>query len=74
MVKQEWFSKKDAGLYAGKASPRTVHSWIHERGLRFAKVGGTVLIKKEWLDAFLENHEDKGQADRIVDETINDLG
>jgi excisionase family DNA binding protein len=66
-----WFTKKSASQYAD-VSKRTVHAWIHELGLRHSKVKGTVLIKKSWLDEFLESFEDKGKVDRIVDEVLND--
>ena len=68
---QGWFTKKSAGRYADVSS-RTVHAWIHELGLRHSKVKGTVLIKKSWMDDFLEGFENKGQVDRIVDEVLND--
>jgi len=69
---QGWFTKKSAGKYAD-VSPRTVHAWIHELGLRHSKVKGTVLIKKSWLDEFIESFEDKGAVDKVVNEVMKQL-
>jgi len=72
MSKPGWLRKKAAGEHAGETKERTIHDWIRNRGLRHVKVGGIVLIKKEWLDTFLESFEEKGQVDRIVDEVLRE--
>lgn len=38
-------------------SRRTIENWIKERGLRYSKIRRKRLVKKEWLDEFLEAHE-----------------
>jgi hypothetical protein len=49
--------------------------WIKERGLRYSRVRGKRLVKREWADEFLEAHEsDHGnKVDRIVSETLKDM-
>lgn len=57
-------------------SKRTIEMWIKEEGLRVSRIRGKRLIKKEWIDQFLEAHEVKKQEpeiDRIVDEVCQDL-
>lgn len=56
-------------------SPRTIEMWIKERGLRYSRVRGKRLVKREWLDEFLEAHEaDRGNnVDRIVSDICQDL-
>lgn len=53
-------------------SPRTVRTWLKD-GLPYSKVRGTILIKFDQLDAFLERFtvEDE-QVNRIVDEVLNE--
>jgi excisionase family DNA binding protein len=53
-------------------SQRTVRNWLKD-GLPYSKVRGTILIKFDQLDAFLERFtvEDE-QVDRIVDEVLNE--
>jgi len=70
-MQPEWLTKKTAGRYAD-VSPRTIHTWIAELGLRHSKIRGTVLIKKAWLDEFLESHEEASKLDQIVDEVMRD--
>ena len=31
---------------------RTIEKWIKKEGLRYVKVGGKRLIKRQWLDEF----------------------
>lgn len=51
-------------------SPRTVRTWLKE-GLPHSKVRGTILIKFEQLDVFLESYSvSDNQIDRIVDEVL----
>lgn len=55
-------------------SPRTVRTWLQD-GLRHARIRGTILIKTDWLDDFLESHEagNPKQVDNIVSEVCKDL-
>lgn len=62
-----WLKVKSAAGYAG-ISERTLRSWLTQ-GLRHAKVNGSVLIKSEWIDHWIEKHEcTENEADRIVAE------
>ena len=57
-------------------SKRTLEMWIKEEGLRFTRVRGKRLIKREWLDDFLEAHEvtDSGkEVDTIVREVMEGI-
>ena len=56
-------------------SPRTIEAWIKERGLRYSRIRGKRLVKKEWIDEFLEKHEvgSGREIDRIVSETLKDM-
>ena len=56
-------------------SPRTIETWIKERGLRYSRVRRKRLVKREWADEFLEAHEsDHGnKVERIVSETLKDM-
>jgi excisionase family DNA binding protein len=69
-----WFSIAGASAYCS-TSKRTVEMWIKEEGLRISRVRGKRLIKKEFLDEFLEKHESGNgkKVDQIVDETLKDL-
>jgi hypothetical protein len=60
-----WFKPSGAAAYAS-VSRRQVHYW-KGLGLRFVKVGNVCLIKKEWLDAWLEALE-RGE-DRVEQHT-----
>jgi excisionase family DNA binding protein len=69
-----WFSIAGAAAYCS-TSKRTIEMWIKEEGLRISQVRRKRLIRKEWLDEFLEKHEvNTGQAvDQIVEETLKDM-
>lgn len=71
-MKPDWLSKKGIAAETDETGLRTVHDWIHKRGLRYVKVGGRILVKRAWLDEFLESHEDK-TVDRIVDDALKGL-
>lgn len=69
-----WLKPKAAAEYCD-IGERTLRTWLKEDGLRSSRVRGTVLIKLEWLDAFIEQHE-IGQGDgvdRIVNEVCRNL-
>lgn len=70
-----WFSIAEAAAYCS-TSKRTIEMWIKEEGLRVARVRGKRLIKREWIDQFLESHEatNNGAAvDQIVSQMCEDL-
>ena len=56
-------------------SPRTIEMWIKERGLRVTRVRGKRLIKREWIDRFLEQHElsNRNEIESIVNDVMRDL-
>ncbi len=57
-------------------SPRTIETWIKENGLRYSRIRGKRLVKKEWLDAFLEGHEATNngkEVDQIVCQTLKEM-
>ena len=52
----EWMKMESIADYCD-TSRRNVQNWIYKEGLRHIKVKGTVRIKREWLDQWLEAHE-----------------
>lgn len=51
-------------------SPRTVRTWLKD-GLPYSKVRGTILIKFDQLDAFLESYSvSSNEIDSIVEEVL----
>ena len=53
-------------------SPRTVRTWLKD-GLPYSKVRGTILVKFDQLDAFLESYSvSDNEVDSIVDEVLSD--
>jgi excisionase family DNA binding protein len=51
-------------------SPRTVRTWL-KAGLPHSRVRGTILIKFEELDAFLESYSvSDNEIDSIVEEVL----
>ena len=52
----EWMKVESIADYCD-TSRRNVQNWIYKEGLRHIKVKGTVRIKREWLDQWLEAHE-----------------
>ena len=68
-----WLKIKDAAVYCDM-SERTVRSWLKD-GLRHSRLrSGTILIKVEWIDEFLERFEaEENEVDRIVDEVVREF-
>jgi hypothetical protein len=46
--------------------------WLKEEGLRYARIRGKRLIKREWLDTFLESREETNIGDK-VDNIVKEL-
>ena len=70
-----WYDILAASIYCCTGK-RTIETWIKEKGLRVSRVRGKRLIKKEWLDQFLEDHEvreDGRKVDELVDEVLKGL-
>ncbi len=52
-MERGWLKVKDAAKYAG-ISERTFRDWLKQK-LKFSRLpSGTILIKKEWVDQYLE--------------------
>ena len=68
-----WCKIKKASEYTG-ISERTIRGWLKD-GLKHSRLpSGTVLIKYEWIDAYLESFAAKqDQVDKIVNETMKDF-
>lgn len=56
MIERKWLTTAQAAEYAN-VSLRTLRTWLKDQHLRHSKIGKIFLIKREWLDAFLEAHE-----------------
>lgn len=69
-----WLKPKTAAVYCD-VGERTMRTWLKGEGLRSTRVRGSILIKVEWLDKFLEQHElDHGnKVDRIVSDVCKEL-
>jgi excisionase family DNA binding protein len=66
-----WLDIAAAAKYVS-TSKRTLEVWLKERGLRYSRVGGKRLIKREWLNEFLESYEVTSQSDQ-VDEIVDSV-
>ncbi len=56
-----WLSLKEVEAYTG-AGKDAVRSW-RDMGLKWARIGGLVRVKKSEVDAFLESYYDREMAD-----------
>ncbi|MDY6951018.1 MAG: hypothetical protein SWE60_05870 [Thermodesulfobacteriota bacterium] len=67
-----WMRVKSAGQYMN-VSERSVRNYLKE-GLRHARFRGSVFIKREWIDEFLEGFEvdHENEADRLVEDIFNE--
>ena len=68
-----WFSTNDAAKYAAVSS-RTIRRWMSS-GLMHSRVGGTVLIRSEWLDSFIESFAETNgdNAESIVQDIWKEI-
>jgi len=68
-----YLNKQAAAEYAG-VSKGTIRNWMKD-GLRHIRRGNVVLIKPEWIDDFLEPHEDMTyqKLKKMVDEMVRKL-
>jgi excisionase family DNA binding protein len=69
-----WFDISGAAAWCSTGK-RTLEMWIKEEGLRYSRVRGKRLVKKEWLDEFLEQHElsNVNEVGNLVDEVMKGL-
>lgn len=65
-----WLKPKAAAEYCN-VGERTLRTWLRNEGLRSSRVRGSVLIKIEWIDEFLEKHE-SGNGKK-VDQILKDM-
>jgi excisionase family DNA binding protein len=67
-----WLKIKSAAMYAD-VSPKTVRAWL-KNGLKSSRPGGIILIRREWIDEFLEGFSNTGaDIDSTVDNLISSL-
>ncbi|MFC1895332.1 helix-turn-helix domain-containing protein [Thermodesulfobacteriota bacterium] len=67
-----WLKAKDAARYCS-VSVRTIRTWLKD-GLRHVRVRGSLLIKSQWIDEFLEGHEvNDTQLDQIVEQVVSEM-
>ena len=70
---QEWFKVKQAAKYCG-LSERTLRTHL-KVGLPYSRVRGTILIKHDWLDGYLESFKvvESNPIDKMGDEMLEGL-
>lgn len=68
-----WAKVKDAAKYAG-ISERTLRGWL-KTGLKYSQLStGTILVKIEWVDDFLQQYEvTENRVDQVVAEVMKNL-
>jgi hypothetical protein len=75
-VTSGWLKTKNGARYAN-VSQRTFRDWFKE-GLRHVRLpSGTILVKADWIDAYLDQFEvtqGEDEVDRIVGELAGELG
>jgi len=71
---QGWLRLKEAARYCG-VSKRTLQTWIKDEGLRTTRIRGSILIKREWVDQFLEDHavDNEKAVDQVVKSVMSEL-
>ena len=71
-----WLKPKSAARYCD-IGERTLRTWLKEDGLRHVRIRGSILIKQQWMDAFLESFEikdnDGDKVDAIVDNVMKEF-
>jgi excisionase family DNA binding protein len=70
-----WFDIAGAAAWCSTGK-RTLEMWIKEEGLRCSRIRGKRLIKKDWLNEFLEQHElgSGNEVNRIVSDVCKEMG
>jgi excisionase family DNA binding protein len=67
-----WARPKEAAKYCG-VSERTFREWF-KMGLSFSKIRGTVLVRYEHIDDFLEHFStNSNRTEQIVEECLKGL-
>lgn len=72
-VERGWLTVKEASVYSGY-SERSIRHFLKE-GLRHVRPSSRkILIKREWMDDFLEKFEIReDQVDKVVDEVMRGI-
>lgn len=65
-----WLKPKAAAEYCD-VGERTLRTWLKENDLRSSRIRGIVLIKREWLDEFIQQHELKPK--KLVENIVSEL-
>ena len=71
MVDRGWFRPAEGAAYVG-VSVKTFYTWL-DHGLKWSRVGGCRLIKRENLDAYIEGFENRADVDQIVDDVLEEM-
>ena len=69
-----WLTVKKTAEYCSM-SERTVRTWL-KQGLKYSKLkSGTILIKIEWVDEYLETYAVReNKIDKVVEQVVRELG
>ena len=72
-VERGWLTGKEASVYSGY-SVRSIRAFL-KAGLRHVRPSSRkILIKREWMDEFLEKFEVReDHVDKVVDEVMRGL-
>jgi excisionase family DNA binding protein len=74
VTREQGYLTKDAARAYTSLSPRTLEYAVSEGKLRAFKVGKRVLFAKEDLDRFIRQKQAGADLDRLVNETLAELG
>jgi excisionase family DNA binding protein len=67
-----WLKINSAAEYCDR-SPRTMRKWL-KKGLKHSRVGGSILIKVDDLDEYLERFsETSDKVNEMVDRVVQDV-
>ncbi|MFC1512105.1 helix-turn-helix domain-containing protein [Candidatus Latescibacterota bacterium] len=69
---KNWLRVKEAQEYCG-VSERTIYNWIKNDGLKYSKVKGIILINRQSLDEFIENHRVPGSIQNEVEKILGKI-
>ena len=68
-----WCKIKTGAEYSG-ISVRTLRTWLKD-GLKHSRLpSGTILIKRDWIDQYLESFAvEENEVNKVVNETLRGL-
>lgn len=70
---QIYFTKQEAAEYL-RFSPRAIDSLLARGELKAFRPGRKLLFRREDLDAFVQRHPSGTDLNKLVDETLAELG